>query len=516
MQLGVVENLSYFAPEILLTVVIAAVILVDLTKPPPGSRLVSRLAATGLAATLFMLILSYAELELKQRTRVFLFADTFVVDPFGLFFKTVGCVCAFLVALFAGNVRRIEAHGEGEFYALLLTTTLGIFLMAGATDLVGLVVAIETLSIPSYVLAGFYKKDRASSEASLKYVLFGATASGAMLFGLSYFYGLAGTTSFAGIAQRMGSIDALTAGIMLGLVLVGFGFKISAAPFHMWTPDVYEGAPTAVTAYLSTASKAGGFAVLIRFFYNVLARPENPGDPMGPWIPIGDPGWTQFVAVLSVLTMTIGNLAAYRQTNVKRLLAYSSIAHAGYILLGFIVLTGAGLMAMLFYVAVYVFMNLGAFLTVIAVSEAGGGEELSDFRGLGWRAPFLGVAMGAFLFSLTGLPPLSGFVGKVYLFAALIDQGWVWLAVIAALNSAVSLYYYVRVVKTMWLEGIPRNDADVIPFRVGSYNGFLLAVCLVPTILFGIYWAPLERLAKYSVGANVTQPAPKAGAKPVH
>lgn len=504
MQLGVVENLSYLTPEILLTVTLGAVIALDLGGPKDKKGLVARLAATGLGATLLMVILTTFELELGQRSRVFLFADSFVVDPFSMFFKLIAGACAFLVAMFASKVRRIESQGEGEFYALLLVTTLGIFLMAGTTDLVGLVVAIETLSIPSYVLAGFYKRDRGSSEASLKYVLYGATASGSMLFGLSFLYGLAGTTSFQGIAEAMGSgrADVLSLTIMLGFVLVGLGFKISAAPFHMWTPDVYEGAPTAVTAFLSTASKAGGFAVLIRLFYTILARPEVASNPVGPWVPIGDPGWTSLVAVISVITMTIGNLAAYKQTNVKRLLAYSSIAHAGYLLLGFVVMHGSGLMAMLFYMAVYVFMNLGAFLCVIAVTENGGGEDISDFRGLGWRSPFLAMCMAAFLFSLTGLPPLAGFVGKVYLFAALVDQGWVWLSVVAALNSAVSLYYYLKVVKAMYLDGIPRHGGDVVPLRIGGHFGIMLFICLVPTVLFGIYWQPLQRFAQWSVGAN--------------
>lgn len=505
MQLGVVENLSYLTPEILLTVTLGAVIALDIGGPKDRKGHVARLAATGIAASILMVLLTAFEIESHQRARVFLFADSFVVDPFSLFFKLLAGSCAFLVAMFAAKTRRIEAHGEGEFYSLLLVTTLGLYLMAGVADLVGLVVAIETLSIPSYVLAGFYKRDRGSSEASLKYVLFGATASGTMLLGLSFLYGLAGTTSFTGISSAVadGRADVLSVTLMLGLVLVGFGFKISAAPFHMWTPDVYEGAPTAVTAFLSTASKAGGFAVLLRFFYTVLARPEAASNPAGPWIPLGDPGWTSLVAVVSVVTMTIGNLAAYRQTNVKRLLAYSSIAHAGYILLGFVVLHGSGIVAMLFYLAIYVFMNLGAFLCVIAVSEAGGGEELSDFRGLGWRAPFVGVCMAAFLFSLTGLPPLAGFVGKVYLFAALVDQGWVWLAVIAALNSAVSLYYYVKVVKAMYLEGIPRHGGEAVPLRVGGHFALLLFVCLLPTLLFGVYWQPLQRLAEWSVGAHV-------------
>ncbi|MCE9582012.1 MAG: NADH-quinone oxidoreductase subunit N [Planctomycetes bacterium] len=501
-------------PEVLLTVTQGAVVALEVWGPKYKKGLVARLAATGLGATLLMVILTYFELEAKQRTRVFLFADSFVVDPFSMFFKLVAAVSAFLVAMFASKVRKIEAQGEGEFYSLLLVTTLGVFLMSGVTDLVGLVVAIETLSIPSYVLSGFYKRDRGSSEASLKYVLFGATASGSMVLGMSYLYGLAGTTSFQGISEAMasGRADVLSTSLMLGLVMIGFGFKISAAPFHMWTPDVYEGSPTAVTAYLSTASKAGGFAVLIRFFYSILARPESAANPMGPWLPVGDPSWTSLVAVIAVITMTIGNLAAYRQTNVKRLLAYSSIAHAGYILLGFVTLSGLGIMSMLFYIAVYVFMNLGAFLSVIAVTEAGGGEELSDFRGLGWRSPFLGMAMAAFLFSLTGLPPLAGFIGKFYLFAALVNQGWIWLAVIAALNSAVSLYYYVKVVKTMYLEGIPRHQGDVVPLRIGTHFSILLFICLVPTIVFGIYWQPLQRLAEWSVGVSAPVEAPKATA----
>jgi NADH-quinone oxidoreductase subunit N len=276
------------------------------------------------------------------------------------------------------------------------------------------------------------------------------------------------------------------------MVAVGFGYKIAAVPFHMWSPDVYEGAPTPATAFFSVGPKAAGFAVLVRFYYTVFAA-ADPG--AGLWRLTSAVDWPFLFAALSALTMTVGNLVAIKQSNVKRLLAYSSIAHAGYMMMGFVLLSPAGIGAILFYLVVYLFMNLGAFYVVVLVSNATRGEEISDFTGLGSRAPFAAVVFAIFLFSLTGIPPFSGFIGKVYLFAEVINRGVYWLAVVAALNSVVSLYYYARIVRAMFL--VEPKDASVLPIPAAS--GAMLFLLAAPTLILGIYWAPVARIAADSV-----------------
>jgi NADH-quinone oxidoreductase subunit N len=327
----------------------------------------------------------------------------------------------------------------------------------------------------------------------MKYVVFGATASGVMIYGFSLLYGLSGTTQIIEIGQRIAQ-GGLTLPIALAVVLVtvGFGYKIAAVPFHMWCPDVYEGSPTPVTAFLSVGPKAAGFAVLVRFFYTVFATPAAGG---GVWSVAPAIDWRLLFAVLSAVTMTVGNLVAVNQSNVKRLLAYSSIAHAGYMLMGFVLLTAVGLKAILFYLVVYLFMNLGAFFVVVLVANGTKSEEIADFAGLGSRAPYAAVCLAIFLFSLTGIPPFSGFIGKVYLFAEVINQGIYWLAVVAALNSVVSLYYYARIVKVMFLEE-PKEQAGL---PIPAVSGVLIGALAVPTLLLGVYWEPVIRVAAASV-----------------
>jgi NADH-quinone oxidoreductase subunit N len=276
------------------------------------------------------------------------------------------------------------------------------------------------------------------------------------------------------------------------MVTVGFGYKIAAVPFHMWSPDVYEGAPTPVTAFLSVGPKAAGFAVLVRFFYTVFAAPDAAG---GMWHLTSSVDWTFMFAVLSAVTMTVGNLVAISQKNVKRLLAYSSIAHAGYMLMGFVLLTAAGLKAILFYLVVYLFMNLGAFYVVVLVENGSRDEDISHFSGLGTRAPFAAISLAVFLFALTGIPPFSGFIGKVYLFAEVIHQGIYWLVLVAAINSVVSLYYYARILKVMFLE----DSTETGELSVGFVPRIMLAILVVPTLLLGVYWEPVIRIAESSV-----------------
>jgi len=353
--------------------------------------------------------------------------------------------------------------------------------------------SLELVSIPSYLLAGYLTGKEQSTEASMKYVVYGATASGVMIYGFSLLFGLTGSTQIAEIGRMMAAGKA-TIPVFLAAVMVtvGFGYKIAAVPFHMWSPDVYEGAPTPVTAFLSVGPKAAGFAVLIRFFYTVFASPDAAA---GSWKLSSSIDWTLLFSILSAVTMTVGNLVAVKQKSVKRLLAYSSIAHAGYMLMGFVLLTPVGLKAILFYLVVYLFMNLGAFYVVVLVGNGSRSEDISDFSGLGSRAPFIAVALAVFLFALTGLPPVSGFIGKVYLFAEVINRGVYWLAFVAALNSVVSLYYYARIVRAMFLE----EPKEAAVLAVAPVPKAMLGFLMVPTILLGIYWEPVARMTSESV-----------------
>ena len=334
------------------------------------------------------------------------------------------------------------------------------FLMASAGTLLMAYLSLEFVSLTSYVLTGFLRHNRRSGEAALKYLIYGGVASGAMIFGMSWVFGLTGAMDYAGIAKGLAQLDPASRGALflaLLLVLAGFGYKISAVPFHMWAPDVYTGAPIPVTAFLAVGSKAAGFAMLLRFFHFGVTRPGTlAGVPFAP-----------LATLASVATMTLGNLAALSQQNMKRLLAYSSIAHAGYALLGFAVLGNAGLQAVIFYLAVYYAMNLGAFWIVMLVANATGREDMEAYRGLAWRGGAVpAVALAVFLFSLAGLPPLAGFVGKFFVFAAGVQAKLYALVVVGLVNSVISLYYYARVVKTMFLDQ-PRADDPVLAFPLG-------------------------------------------------
>jgi NADH-quinone oxidoreductase subunit N len=366
-------------------------------------------------------------------------------------------------------------------------------LMAMGRSLLMIYLSIEIVSVISFVMAGFKVNDRKSSEAALKYVVFGGVSSGIMLYGMSWLFGLTQSLNLPEISER---VIALTKEqghvpevVFMAAVcmMAGFGYKISAAPFHMWAPDVYEGAPTTVTAFFSVGPKAAGFAVLIRFFNDALqAHGGSLGDIQTPWPVIG--------GILSMATMTVGNLSALQQNNVKRMLAYSSIAHAGYMLLAFTVFTPEGIAAVVFYLFTYCLMNLGAFLVVIAIADRNGGDEtIGAFTGLGTRAPILALTMAIFLFSLTGLPPFAGFVGKFYIFAALLRAGgkfgdWYWtLAAVGVLNSVVSLFYYARILRTMYL-----TKAEVpSEVNVRRLYGIATMALMLPTLALGLYWGPV-------------------------
>lgn len=488
-----IHSIEYLLPEIFLTAAILLVILMGASKGAWRKGWIPGIAVGGA----FMAYLFLLPLYLKTGQSTF--HGLLACDEFSLFFKMIFVAATLFVTFMSMTSSEVKTEHHGEYYALLLSAALGLFLMASATDLLMIYIAMELVAIPSYALAGFIRTQRKSSEAALKYVIYGAFASGVMLFGMSMIYGLTGTTSLVAIQEKLtaalsrGAVGEPALLAMILLVFAGFAYKIAAVPFQMWCPDVYEGAPTPITAFLSVAPKAAGFALLIRFFYTSLAAPGTEGT----FVSISkNLNWPAIFAVLSAVTMTVGNLCAVAQKNIKRLLAYSSIAHAGYILMGFSLLKSEGLVAMMFYIAVYLFMNLGAFFVVASLAGKTKGEEIEHYRGLGWRSPFAAVALTMFLFSLTGIPIFAGFVGKVYLLLEVLTSRLYWLAVVAILNTVVSLYYYARIVKAMFLD-----DADETrPIAISALSTTLLVCLLVPTILFGVYWAPLLSFVRYSLG----------------
>jgi NADH-quinone oxidoreductase subunit N len=353
------------------------------------------------------------------------------------------------------------------------------------------------VSITSYVMVAYLKGDRLSNEASLKYILFGAVSTGGMLYGLSLLYGMTGTTSIPAIrdflAAGLSDPNRFAVYVVALLVFAGFGFKIAAVPFHFWCPDVYQGAPTAVTAFLSVAPKAAGFAIMTRFFYQGLATPVT-----GSWDLSGTVDWPALLIVISVLTMTLGNVAALTQTNMKRLLAYSSIAHAGYIMMGVVALSENGARALMIYLLTYLFMNLGAFLVVTLVHNQDGTFDLRDYPGLYRRAPFLTVAMAVFLLSLMGIPPLVGFMGKLYVFAAIIEKGreLYWYAAVGAVNAAIAAYYYARVLKTMIIDA---GNEDKPAFKLPVPDLAWVAILLLANVLPLLWWGRIEGWTRASL-----------------
>lgn len=484
MVLDNLGSLQHFLPEFALTATILLLVLVHVVGKDRTSSSAAILSLVGVGAALVLAGCCAAG------NGSGLFEGMIATDAFATFFKVLTALTTLFVILMSVQSSDLQGRTQAEYYIFLLAVLLGMFTLVSATDLVMLYVALELVSIPSYLLAGYLKGEKKSTEAAMKYVVYGGTASGAMIYGFSLLFGIAGSTHFSEIARALasGSVPLAPLAVSVVLVTVGFGYKIAAVPFHMWSPDVYEGAPTPVTAFLSVGPKAAGFAVLIRFFFSTFAAQDA---TTGLWKATAAVDWPMLFSVLSAVTMTVGNLVAIKQNNVKRLLAYSSIAHAGYMLMGFVVLAPAGVMAILFYLVTYLFMNLGAFYIVILVANRTQGEEIETFRGMGSRSAFLAVAMALFLFSLTGLPPFAGFIGKVYLFAALVDRGIFWLAIVAALNSSVSLYYYARIVKAMFLE----KADDPTEISVSPMASVLIVILVVPTMVLGVYWEPVIRMA---------------------
>ncbi len=456
-------------PEILLLILAVFVLLYDVLWARSRSRDLGWLTAGGLVV---IAVVSLAVARPGLEAPRLVWGGMLREDWMGFIFKMMFIGGAAVTTLFAMDVEELQ---RGEFFLLLLTSTIGMGLMASAADLIMLYLAVETTSIPLYILAGFFIRSEKSTEAGFKYLLFGALTSTVMLYGFSLLYGFSGTTSLYQLADllRAGQLSTMVLVGTILLILVGFGFKVSAVPFHFWAPDVYEGAPTPVAGFLSTASKAAGFAVLIRVLLVVF--------------PATIPQWGAVVAAISTATMTLGNTIALAQRNIKRLLAYSSIAHAGFMLIGVVSISSAGLAATVFYLFVYLITNLAAFGIVATYWRAIGSDEIDDYAGMSRRSPGLALAMLVAFLSLAGMPPFGGFFAKVWVFAAAIDSGLVWLAVVGIINAIIGLYYYLIVLKVVYLY---RSEEEEQPVPISRPYALALTVLTIGIILIGTIFAP--------------------------
>ncbi|BCS55516.1 NADH-quinone oxidoreductase subunit N [Geobacter sp. SVR] len=429
-------NMTPILPEILLSVLAMALLLINVFAPSGKKSYLGYISFVGVVVTAVLVGAGW-------NGHVESFNGSVVQDNFASFFKMIFLLAAGLAILIADQYMEREDCNHGELYPLILFTVVGMMLMAAGTDLMTIFLGLEVMSVSLYVLAGFNRANVKSNEAGLKYFLLGAFSTGFLLYGMALTYGATGSTRIAVIASKAAQIGISSSNIMLLagmlLMLTGFAFKIAAAPFHMWTPDVYEGAPTPMTAFMSAGPKAAGFAAALRIL--LVAFPTMQAD------------WSQLLWILAVLTMTVGNITALRQDNIKRMLAYSSIAHAGYALVGFTAANGTATAGILFYMLSYTFMNIGAFAVLVLIGKKGEANgNVQDFAGLGFKHPILALVMTIFLFSLAGMPPTAGFIGKFYLFSGAIQKGYIWLAVIGVLNSAASVYYYLRVMVYMYMK----------------------------------------------------------------
>jgi NADH-quinone oxidoreductase subunit N len=490
---AVLRDSVYILPELLLLAFGFLILLVSAVLPRQDRRMIAWLSVVG-TGLIVPMVLRYAR-QLEGSTASPAFFGDVSVDALAYFFKLLFLVAALLTMLISIRYLDIERVQAGEYYALIMIATAAMMFMASSLSLLMIFIALETMALCLYILTGFLKENRKSNEAALKYFVLGAFSSAIFVYGASLVYGSTGSIQLAGIAAKAvpgaPGIELTIVGMIL--ILVSLGFKLAAVPFHMYIPDVYEGAPTAITAFLSTASKAAAFIVALRVFTSGFPQ------LFAQWAPL--------VALLAAASMTLGNVAAILQDNVKRMLAYSSIAHAGYALMGLLVagMPGAtgqfGIKAVGVYMLVYTFMNIGAFAMVIMLRRRNlAGDLLVDFSGLSRRSPLSAFMMLIFLLSLAGIPPLAGFIGKWYLFGAAIKGNYAWLAVLAVVNSAISLYYYLRVVVFMYVRE-PLTDE---PYATSAPLQAALVVAAVMTIIIGLWPEQFLRLATFSYSLVAT------------
>ncbi len=485
-------NLELLKPEICLAITALAAVVIDLFAK--RKAFVSIVSLLGIAAAAGLSI------SVVGDTPATIGNGLFALDNYAVFFKMLFLGLAFMVVLASVDYVNRMHRFHGEFHALILTATLGAMLTAAATDIISILLSIELTAISFYALVGFLKNEK-GSESSLKYVLLGAINSAVLLYGLALVFGFCGSTQLADIARAVAAIPAnsftASAGLIFGLVLVvaGFGFKIAAVPFHMWAPDVYEGAPTPITLYLSTASKIAGFAVMARFLLTGFIQPAELSQ-----------NWGLALAVISALTMTLGNVLAIQQENIKRLLAFSSIAQSGYMLVAIAALgmTAAGNDALqsslLYFIAAFALAEIAVFASVIIISHQLDSDTISDYAGLSKRSPLLASAITLGLLSLMGLPPLAGFMGKFYVFSQAAQHGLIWLVIIAVVNSVISAYYYLRIIKTIWID----DPAGEEPIKSSIAPRIALLVACIGIILLGVAPALFTRVTEW--GAHLFLP----------
>ncbi|HYB92468.1 MAG TPA: NADH-quinone oxidoreductase subunit N [Candidatus Binataceae bacterium] len=488
MDLGNVASLAEFVPELVLVAGVLVLVIADLLIADK-----SHLGDFALIASAAALALVAAE---PAQGGAWLFHRMLVADSFAIFFRALIALAALVAVWMSIGSEEVRRCDQGEYYAILIASAFSMFLMAESANLLMAYLSLEFVSLTSYILTGFLRHNRRSLEAALKYLIYGGVASGTMIYGMSWIFGIAGSLDFNAINHALnapGQHDALAVFIALVLILTGMGYKVASVPFHMWAPDVYTGAPIPITTFLAVGSKAAGFALLTRFFFPAISSLAAGGA----WRAVEGVDWPQLLLFVCIITMTLGNLAALQQTNMKRLLAYSSIAQAGYALMGFVVLSNDGIRAMLFYLFAYYVMDAGAFVVVMIVANATGREDIDAYRGLAWRGGVVpAIALTIFLLSLTGIPATVGFIGKFYLFAAVIHGQFYILALVGVLNSVVSLYYYMRPIKTMFLDQ-PTGDEGTV--TAGSWNYGLMGVLACATIVLGFYWAPILSFANRSL-----------------
>jgi NADH-quinone oxidoreductase subunit N len=480
-------------PEVLLAIFGLAILLLDFLLDKRDKLLNAVTALIGLGFAGVQLVMIWP--AFTQGGSYYGFSHSFVLDGFAVYFKLIIVVATALVVLMSAKYLEIERANFGEYYALLLFSAVGMMFLASGTDLIVLFIALELMALCEYVLTGFLRSSRRSNEAAMKFFLLGAFSSGLLLYGMSLLYGIGGSTNLYVIAQQLSgrpSTDPLAWVAMITL-LAGLYFKIAAVPFHQWTPDAYEGAPTSITAFISVAPKAASFAIFLRLLL-VGLRPLHAQ-------------WGALTVGVAIATMTLGNLAAITQSNIKRFFGYSTISHVGYLLLGVIAASGApsagstqgqrdGLTAVFIYLVVYAFMNLGAFAVIIVMRRQNlVGDEIDDFSGLMSRAPGYAILMLIFLLSLAGIPPTAGFIGKYFIFLSLIETGHYYLAVLAVVYAVVALYYYLRIVVAMFMKKAP----DRVPLATSPGISIALGLTLAVTVLVGLYPQPIIVMASQAI-----------------
>ena len=460
-------------PEIIMTILALVTLMADLVlKRKETVAFISIISVVAVAYSAFAYGSAHGEI----------FGGMFIADGYSMFFKMIFFLNVVLTVLISIKYIAVEKVNLGEYYSLILFSTLGMMVMASAGDLITLYLGLELMALSTYILAGFLRHDIKSNEAAMKYFLLGAFASALLLYGTSMIYGLTGTTNLRGIASYVyghGLSDNPVLMLSMVLFAVAFSFKIAAVPFHMWAPDAYEGAPTSITAFMSVGPKAAGFAVLGRVFLTAFGLVTI--------------NWSVILIPIAVLTMAVGNIVALSQTNIKRMLAYSSIAHAGYALLGLIARSPDGMASLMNYMLIYAFMNIGAFAVIIMLrSEGFKGDRISDFEGLSKTHPLAAALMLVFMFSLTGIPPTAGFMGKFYLFMSAVHAGHINLVIIAVIFSAISAYFYLRVVMYMYM----KDPREVVALTTSPSMGLALTITVVAVLAIGVLPTPLVDFAR--------------------